>query len=640
MNALMRRSLVAAIVSLAVTMAAESNASDETVRLLNMFAKSEADLFEVHIVADGDISGFKTTRRKGPDSYRLTIDVPALSPVDTKYDVQTPFTRSFEMWPMKLGDVVYSRIILELDLEASSVVSQERPTRILIKISRSSPAAYAGTAGGKGGVVEPSSVAPPAPGPVGDVNEASEATEGAPGPKVEVGAVPAPADGTQATPPQPPSAPENPSDATAPVQSPDPPVAEIGDDPEAQGEFISLFPAPNDERPLFEPPIELMDEAGAGTGTGILLGRFLFRPMAELSWIHGDNLTLQTDEKFADNAIYARGIAAFELLQSDNTLNFAYQLRYRDFDKFQLLKESLSHGVDVGTGIHVSPRMTFTANNHFFRGSFETPEFDPGQEVFFNVEPFNRNQTEAGLVTELNERLGVSVRGIYDFVRFQEDQTVFFNYDTVSTAASFHYRRSPLSSIFGEYVRAITPEPAARPEAQSTANAVLAGLQGEITALLRGTVRVGYSWQDFGEGDQRLEYRGLVASASLTRYFTEATALTIEGGRQTNLSNYQDNNYYLSHFASLQYTGPLRRNLQLVTGASLFDNLYPLESIELPERRNDHALAGWVGAAYFFTPLTYFRADYRYERRRSNLDQFQYSNNVLRFIVGVGFFSR
>ncbi|HLE22648.1 MAG TPA: hypothetical protein VJB88_16195, partial [Vicinamibacteria bacterium] len=263
MNALMRRSLVAAIVSLAVTMAAESNASDETVRLLNMFAKSEADLFEVHIVADGDISGFKTTRRKGPDSYRLTIDVPALSPVDTKYDVQTPFTRSFEMWPMKLGDAVYSRIILELDLEASSVVSQERPTRILIKISRSSPAAYAGTASGNDGVVEPSSVAPPAPGPVGDVNEASEATEGAPGPKVEVGAVPAPADGTQATPPQPPSAPENPSDATAPVPSPDPPVAEMGDDPEAQGEFISLFPAPNDERPLFEPPIELMDEAGA-----------------------------------------------------------------------------------------------------------------------------------------------------------------------------------------------------------------------------------------------------------------------------------------------------------------------------------------------------------------------------------------
>jgi predicted porin len=80
--------------------------------------------------------------------------------------------------------------------------------------------------------------------------------------------------------------------------------------------------------------------------------------------------------------------------------------------------------------------------------------------------------------------------------------------------------------------------------------------------------------------------------------------------------------------------------LQLVTGASLYDNRYPLESIESAEPRNDHALAGWVGAAYFFSPLTYFRADYRYERRRSNLDQFQYTSNVLRIIVGVGIFSR
>ncbi|HEX9723801.1 MAG TPA: hypothetical protein VGC53_05920, partial [Vicinamibacteria bacterium] len=92
MNTLVRRSLVAAFLAVVCLVAASANASDETVRLLNMFARSDADLFEVHIVASGDISGFKTTRRTGPDSYRLTIDVPALSPVDQKYDVTTPFT--------------------------------------------------------------------------------------------------------------------------------------------------------------------------------------------------------------------------------------------------------------------------------------------------------------------------------------------------------------------------------------------------------------------------------------------------------------------------------------------------------------------------------------------------------------------
>ena len=150
---------------------------------------------------------------------------------------------------------------------------------------------------------------------------------------------------------------------------------------------------------------------------------------------------------------------------------------------------------------------------------------------------------------------------------------------------------------------------------------------------------MGYSWQEFGTEASGLDFRGLVASVSLTRYFTEAAALTIEGGRQANLSNFENNNYYTTNFANLQVTGPLRKNLQLITGVYLFDNLYPLEAVELPERRNDTVLAGWVGAAYFLSPRTYFRADYRHERRRSNLDEFQYTNNVIRLVFGIGFFS-
>ena len=612
MNALLRRSLVIALVGIAVITAAPSEAQDETVRLLNMFAKSEEDLFEVHIVASGDISGFKTTRRTGPNSYRLTIDVPALSPVDTKYDVATPFTKRFEMWPMKLGDVVYSRIIMELDLKASSVVSQQRPTRILVRISRNSPPAYA--AGGNGDVPE----------------TASDAAAGGV-PAAEVGEVPARSgDATAAAPPVVPLDPA-PALPSAPRDE---------EEAAAQAEFISLFPAPNEGRPMFEPPIEQVDAVGGGASNGILLGRFLFQPLAEFSWIRGDNVTLDADEPFADDAIYARAVADFQLIDSENTLDFVYQLRYRKFREFELLKENFSHGFDVRTRVEVSPRMTFDAGNHFLRGTFETTEFDPGQEVFFNVEPFNHNVTEVGLAMDLNERLGVALNGAYNFVRFQGNETTFFDHETISVGGSFHYRRSPVSSFFGEYVRAITPEPPSRPLAKSTVNAVQAGLQGELTPLLTGTVRAGYSWQEFGEGVGRLEYRGFIASAGLTRYFSEAASLTFEAGRQTNRSNFEANNYYLTHFGTVQFNGPLRRNLQLVTGVSLFDNKYPRVSIETLEPRNDGAIAGWVGAAYFFSPLTYFRADYRHERRRSNLDRFQYSNNVLRVIVGVGIFSR
>lgn len=618
MNALVRRSLVAALVGLAVLAAAPSNAEDETVRLLNMFARSDADHFEVHIVASGDISGYKSTRRKGPESYRLTIDVPAIAPVDQKYDVTTPFTRRFEMWPMKLGNEVYSRIIMELDLEASSVISQQRPTRILIRISRNSPPAYA--AGEVGDAPEPTSATDTtAPSPDGAV------------PAPVVGEVPARGENVGAA--APPVVPVEPSSEAASAPSED----EVAT---TESEFITLFPAPEEGRPMFDPPIEQVDTGEGDYGNGILLGRFLLQPLAEFSWVRGDNVTLDSEDPFADNAIYARGVADFELIDSENTLNFAYQVRYRKFQEFDLLKEKLSHGFDLRTSIEVSPRMTFDARNHFLRGSFETFEFDPGQEVFFNVEPFNHNLTEVGLAMDVNERVGVSLTGGYDFVRFRDQQTIFFDYETLTAGGGFYYRRSPVSSIFGELTRAITPEPSTRPEAKSVANAAQIGLEGELTPLLTGTIQAGYSWQEFGEGENLLEYRGFVASATLTRYFTEAASLTIEGGRRTNLSNFEDNNYYLTHYGTLQFTGPIRRNLQLVTGASVFDNGYPLDSFEGAEPRKDFALAGWVGAAYFFSPLTYFRADYRYERRQSNLEQFQYTSNVLRVIVGVGIFTR
>ncbi len=421
MNAFPRRSLVVALAWLAVTVTAQAQ-DNKTVKLLNMYAKSEADVFEVHIIADGDITGFKTTRRMATDSYRLTLDVPAVPPVDSKYDVTTPFTRRFEMWPMKLGDRVYTRVMMEIDLEASSVVSQMRPTRILIKISRNSPTALADASGGNG-----------------HDSEASAAASGVAGaptstPTVEQGTVPAVSSGVDASPPIPPELPPSPGEAllsdssgeaeTSESQLPSPPEAE--ETAGQSGEFISLFPAPDESRPIFDTPLEQIDQVGGGSTSGLLLGRFLFRPFVEGSWISGDNLTLQTDENFRDNAIYARAVAAFELLESDNTLHFDYELRYRKFNKFQLLQENFSHGFNVGTGVMLSPTMKFSAENHFFRGSFETTEFDPGQEVFFNIEPFNRNRTIAGLEMEMSERLGFAVTGTYDFVNFQGEEITFF----------------------------------------------------------------------------------------------------------------------------------------------------------------------------------------------------------------------
>ena len=102
------------LATLALGAAAFAGPKVPKAKLLDMYALKEGDSYVVHIIADGDISEFLSDRKKGDGTYKLTLDVPALSPLDTKYDVETPFSRRFQVWPMQLGNKIYSRIELEL----------------------------------------------------------------------------------------------------------------------------------------------------------------------------------------------------------------------------------------------------------------------------------------------------------------------------------------------------------------------------------------------------------------------------------------------------------------------------------------------------------------------------------------------
>ena len=73
------------------------------------------------------------------------------------------------------------------------------------------------------------------------------------------------------------------------------------------------------------------------------------------------------------------------------------------------------------------------------------------------------------------------------------------------------------------------------------------------------------------------------------------------------------------------------------TGASLFGNSYPLPSVESGTLREDRSTTGWLGASYYFSRRGFFDFTYRHERRNSNLDQYNYRNNVIMFLVGFGY---
>ena len=105
------RTLLFATLSLSILgTAAFAEPQTELAKILDMFAVREADVYTVHIIADGDISEFSSALEQRESFYKLTLDVPALPPLDTEYEVETPFSRRFQVWPTQLKKKLYSRV--------------------------------------------------------------------------------------------------------------------------------------------------------------------------------------------------------------------------------------------------------------------------------------------------------------------------------------------------------------------------------------------------------------------------------------------------------------------------------------------------------------------------------------------------
>ncbi len=572
-------------------------------RLIDLYAVREGDQYVVHVLASGDISQFLSDRKSGKESYHLTLDVPAISPSVGKFDVDTPFSRRFQVWPMQLSKKIYSRIEIELDVDASSVVGLENPSHLFIRIHRELPP----------GVSVAEAPAPSEPSP-------------APGPVVEHG---------ESLPAESLPAESEPSPAEPVAVAANEALAEAASDDEL---YFSLFPAPvRKQQTLFNVAAEepLYSEEAP---IGIRMGRFAVQPSIDASWVRGDNLLQATDAPFVDSGYMVRGRVTATLLESAHDFKLGYEARYRDFQDFTL-KDKLTHLIDVSSELELTPSTSVRVANHFVHGAFEAQEFDVGGEIVGSTDPFYRNFTEAVLALELSERFGAEISGNYNLVELEEGSTEFFDYNTRGFGGTFLYDLSPLTSLLGEYVRSVTPEPHDRPIAGSVADMFLVGLRGELTPMLRGQIRGGYSTQRFDYATVPQDFSGFVADASLTRDFGEAAGLTVRAGRRTNPSAFDENGYYISNYGRVQFIAPFARNFRLTLTGAVFLNDYPVPDANAVFR-NDDIWSGGGGLAYFFTPLTFLSADYRYDKRSSNLDLYSYRSSALQIMVGFGFLNR
>jgi hypothetical protein len=330
---------------------------------------------------------------------------------------------------------------------------------------------------------------------------------------------------------------------------------------------------------------------------------------------------------------------AFELPLRDGRLRLDYEARLRRYSAFEQLN-GVSHQANAHVDYPIGPSLTVRGLGHFARGVLETAEVDPGGEYFFSLGHFTRRQFGGGARVHTGGPFDVDVAGMVDKVTVDE-AAGFFGYERRTFTGGLGIaigpeRRSSLNYGFEQVP--FLPE---RPEAESRVHTITGAVEGEIMPLLSGRAAAGYAWRESPQaapGGQR--FRGLTFGAQLTRDFGRSAHLVLSANRSTELSAFEHNAFYVVTSVLAVFTAPLPLSLSFSAGGGYHVNRYPTVATALGAPRRDEIVHWMAGIGRSISRWAFVRADYRHDRRDSNLDFYDQRTHAFYVELGLGFFGQ
>ena len=371
---------------------------------------------------------------------------------------------------------------------------------------------------------------------------------------------------------------------------------------------------------------------------GLQVGPVHLRPSVLVTYVDGDYTLLDTPDPVSDRYVQVEPRIAADMPVLGGELTAEYGVRLRFFSQFDEVN-STSHLLNAGLEVPLGSRTMLRLRDHFFTGILEATEVDPGQEYFFDLSRFHRNEIEAGAKVEVGPRGFLDGSIGYNEVNFDDPQAGFFPYDArfARVGAGLTFGDNMRAGLYYGYDR--IPSPGARPLVAATGHSLGVAVEGDLGALTTGQVSLDYTDRDSplaGEGGQR--YRGLTGGLSLSRELSPSSRITVTGRRSTDLSAFEDDAFYVSTGGRALLSFGLPWSFSANTGVGYQENTYRTEASEIGVPRED-SIFGWtLGLSRPVGSFAYLRADYRRDRRRSNIPGFNITTDGFIVQMGVGLF--
>ncbi len=244
------------------------------------------------------------------------------------------------------------------------------------------------------------------------------------------------------------------------------------------------------------------------------------------------------------------------------------------------------------------------------------------------VDKYKSNLFDASISYDTGNRFRLMLDYSNFLVNYDEAANDFQDRMDNSVAAYVFYQIQPKTALFVEYdfIDIAHDKDAAL---DSTEHNLFGGVQWDITAKSKGTIKAGYGIKDFANTDT--SFNSYIFEAQISHNLSSRNSLTLTAYRQTDETDFLQSSFISTDGAKLQFQHRLTRR---ITGAASLE--YAKETYEggdftlegVTKQRKDNIFDAALSLRYQFRRWLASDIGYEFTRRDSNFGDFSYTSNT------------
>ena len=379
----------------------------------------------------------------------------------------------------------------------------------------------------------------------------------------------------------------------------------------------------------------------------LVLGKVLIKPSAAISYAYESNLQALSAGYQPDRALMVSPTIEAFIPLTRNGIRFEYSMQYRNYQRYDL-RRNFDHSFNADSMFDISPILSLAVRDHFSMSSVNSQEFMPGREIVFSDSVFKRN--DLGLLANwtLTENDSLAFNAGWNHVFFDKPSgntnTPFYDYDQYGFGGSYKHDVSERLGVFasGSYRQNTTGD--ARDLANSRGFEFSGGIDGMLTPLISAQLGIGVRYDRYPSA-ARTSATGLVFRGSVSKEISERSNIALSFSRSSNLSNFQENSYFVTTGIGVSYSRDVRPNIQVYATSAYQRNGYPLlleAAAGIPSNlvgnnaRRDSFVDAGFGALYRYNDWLAMDLHFDITRRYSDLSQYRFQSyrGVINFLIG------